>query len=274
VLQGRQIIHQSRAEAQERKLITGQVAIITGAGSGIGRGVAQLFHQQGAHIGLIDINAKSLDETVGMLGDGSRKALAVKADLGVEESVAEAFRAIIRRFGHVDALINVAGATHYKDFLEFTGAEWDRQQAVNLKSIYLCCKEALPVMKAGGSIVNTASVHALASGPRIAPYAAAKGGMLALTRALACEFGPRGIRVNAICPGCIDTPMMDRTLHDNPDPQGFAKAMNDRIPLGRFGTPLDIARVALFLASPLSEYLSGCSIPVDGGLMAGLPMPN
>ncbi len=154
-----------------------------------------------------------------------------------------------------------------------TGEEWDRQQAVNLKSIYLGCKEALPLMKAGSSIVNTASVHALASGSRIAPYAAAKGGMLAFTRALACEFGPRGIRVNAICPGCIDTPMMDRTLSDNPDPKGFAKAMNDHIPLGRFGTPLDIARVALFLASPLSEYLSGCSIPVDGGLMAGLPLP-
>lgn len=256
--------------------IEGQVAVVTGAGSGIGRGVAELFAQHGATVAVLDINLAAAQETSAIIQRTGGKSLPIQADVGREKSVVEAFDVVTAKFKIVNSLINVAGIELYKDFLEIEDAEWDRQLAVNLKSIYLCCRQAIPHMirTGGGAIVNTASIQALATTGQISAYAAAKAGILGMTRDLARDFGKYNIRVNAICPGCIDTPMMDRTLATIADPESFVSRLKKSIPLQRLGVPRDIAHVALFLTSSYSAYISGTTIIVDGGLMAKLPLPE
>ena len=169
------------------------------------------------------------------------------------KEVADAFRQIAANFEQIDILINNAGVELYKDFLQFESAEWDRLLAVNLNSVYYCSKQAIPFMiRSGeGSIVNMSSVQALATTGQVSPYAAAKGGILSLTRDMAREFGKHKIRVNSICPGCIHTPMMDRTLATMPNAEVVVERMAQAIPLQRLGRAEDIAKVALFLASAL-----------------------
>ena len=153
-------------------------------------------------------------------------------------------------------------------------AEWDRQIAVNLKSVFLCARRAIPLMKrhGGGSIINTSSVQALATTGRITAYAAAKGGIIAMSRDLARDFGKDGIRINTICPGCIYSPMLDRSF-DSPEARDRALAeLAEGIPLGRIGDPDDFAHLAMFLASSLSSYIIGQWIVLDGGLMCRLPL--
>jgi len=204
------------------------------------------------------------------------KAVAVAADVGIENQVDDAFRQINANFDQINILINNAGVELYKDFLQFESAEWDRQLAVNLNSVYYCSKQAIPSMiRSGeGSIVNLSSVQALATTGQVSPYAAAKGGILSLTRDMAREFGKHKIRVNSICPGCIHTPMMDRTLATMPNAQIVVERMAQAIPLQRLGRAEDIANVALFLASPYADYVSGTSLVVDGGLLSKLPLPE
>lgn len=254
----------------------GKVAVVTGAAGGIGRATALAFAEHGASVGMLDVNQAGVDETAAMVRKAGAKAVALRTDVGVEKEVAEAFRQIASQFAQVDILINNAGVELYKDFLQFESSEWDRLLAVNLNSVYYCSKQAIPFMmrSGGGSIVNLSSVQALATTGQVSPYAAAKGGILSLTRDMAREFGKHRIRVNAICPGCIHTPMMDRTLDTMPDAETVVKCMAQAIPLQRLGTAEDIAKVALFLASPLADYVSGASLVVDGGLLSKLPLPE
>lgn len=254
----------------------GKVAVVTGAGAGIGRAVAEAFGENGASVAILDINLAAADETAARIKASGGKSRAVPVDVGEEQSVVEAFREIEKNFRGVDVLVNVAGIELYKDFLDISGEEWDRQLAVNLKSVYLCCRQVLPhmVRAGGGSVVNTASVQALATTGRISAYAAAKAGILGMTRDLARDFGKYNIRVNSICPGCIDTPMMARTLAGMVDPAAFLSKLSGEIPLQRLGAPRDVANVALFLCSPLSAYVTGISVVVDGGIMAKLPLPG
>lgn len=254
----------------------GKVAVVTGAAAGIGRATAIAFAEHGASVALLDLNAAGVEETASMVRQKGGQALALGADVGIEKEVADAFRQIDVKFAQIDILINNAGVELYKDFLEFQSAEWDRQLAVNLNSVYYCSKQAIPFMiRSGeGSIVNMSSVQALATTGQVSPYAAAKGGILSLTRDMAREFGKHHIRVNAICPGCIHTPMMDRTLDTMPDAEAVVKRMNQSIPLLRLGKAEDIAKVALFLASPYAGYVSGASLVVDGGLLSKLPLPE
>jgi len=254
----------------------GKVAVVTGAAGGIGRATALAFAEHGASVGMLDVNQAGVDETAAMVRKAGARAVALRTDVGVEKEVAEAFRQIASQFAQVDILINNAGVELYKDFLQFESSEWDRLLAVNLNSVYYCSKQAIPFMmrSGGGSIVNLSSVQALATTGQVSPYAAAKGGILSLTRDMAREFGKHRIRVNAICPGCIHTPMMDRTLDTMPDAETVVKRMAQAIPLQRLGTAEDIAKVALFLASPLADYVSGASLVVDGGLLSKLPLPE
>lgn len=253
----------------------GKVAVVTGGGAGIGKSVAEAFAENGASVAVLDINLPAAEQTTQRIRTSGGKACAVWVDAGEEESVIEAFQKVKSSFTSIHILVNVAGVELYKDFLDISGAEWDRQLAVNLKSVYLCCHQAIPYMiRAGeGSIVNTASVQALATTGRISAYAAAKAGILGMTRDLARDFGKYNIRINSICPGCIDTPMMNRTLDGMADPKSFLAELSTGIPLQRLGMPRDIANVALFLCSPLSAYVTGISVTVDGGLMAKLPLP-
>lgn len=253
-----------------------RVVVVTGGGAGIGRSVAVAFARNGASVAVLDINLVAAQETVNGIEALAGKAIAVPVDVGERQSVVRAFEDVLRNFKTVDVLVNVAGIELYKDFLDVSETEWDRQLAVNLKSVYLCCRQALPYMvqAGGGSVVNTASVQALSTTGRITAYAAAKAGMLGMTRDLARDFGKFNIRVNSICPGCIATPMMDRTLATLQDRQAFLKKLGESIPLQRLGAPEDVADVVLFLASPQAGYVTGTHVIVDGGLMAKLPLPE
>ena len=255
---------------------SGKVVVVTGAGGGIGRATAETFAERGASVAALDINLAGAQETALAIGKNGGQARAFQADVAEEASVVEAFRSLTKEFNRIDVLINVAGIELYKDFLDLESHEWDRQLAVNLKSVYLCARQAVPhMMRAGGgSIVNTASVQALATTGRIAAYAAAKAGILGMTRDLARDLGQYQIRVNSICPGCVRTPMMDRTLKGMDDPEAFLEKLSRSIPLERLGTSRDVANVALFLSSSLASYLTGITIIVDGGLMAKLPLPD
>jgi NAD(P)-dependent dehydrogenase (short-subunit alcohol dehydrogenase family) len=254
----------------------GKVAVVTGAAAGIGRATAIAFAEHGASLALLDRNVGGVEETASMVRQKGGQAFAVAADVGIEREVAEAFRQIDANFHQIDILINNAGVELYKDFLQFESSEWDRQLAVNLNSVYYCSKQAIPFMiqSGEGSIVNLSSVQALATTGQVSPYAAAKGGILSLTRDMAREFGKHKIRVNSICPGCIHTPMMDRTLATMPNAQIVVERMAQAIPLQRLGRAEDIAKVALFLASPYADYVSGASLVVDGGLLSKLPLPE
>jgi NAD(P)-dependent dehydrogenase (short-subunit alcohol dehydrogenase family) len=254
----------------------GRVAVITGAAAGIGRATVIAFAEHGASVVLLDRDVAGVEETASLVRQKGGYALPLAADVGIEREVANAFKQIGASFEHIDILINNAGVELYKDFLEFESAEWDRQLAVNLNSVYYCSKQAIPFMiRSGeGSIVNMSSVQALATTGQVSPYAAAKGGILSLTRDMAREFGKHKIRVNSICPGCIHTPMMDRTLATMPNAETVVKHMAQAIPLQRLGKAEDIAKVALFLASPYADYISGSSLVVDGGLLSKLPLPE
>jgi len=254
----------------------GKVAVVTGAAAGIGKDTALAFAEHGASVAVVDLNAAGVEETAAMVRQKGGRALAVGADVGIEKEVAAAFRQIAANFEQIDILINNAGVELYRDFLQFESAEWDRLLAVNLGSVYYCSKQAIPFMlrAGGGCIVNLSSVQALATTGQVSPYAAAKGGILSLTRDMAREFGKHRIRVNSICPGCIHTPMMDRTLATMPDAKTVVERMAQAIPLQRLGKAEDIAKVALFLSSPYADYVSGTSLVVDGGLMSKLPLPE
>jgi NAD(P)-dependent dehydrogenase (short-subunit alcohol dehydrogenase family) len=252
----------------------GKVVAVTGAGAGIGAAIADVFAACGALVAGVERDSKSLDETGARITGSGGTFHGFRADVSSEQEVAAAFHELLSKLGGVDVLVNNVGLEFYKDFVDVTVADWERQIAVNLRSVFLCSSHAVPAMirKGGGSIVNTASVQALATTGQTAPYAAAKAGILGMTRDMARDLGPHNIRVNGICPGCIDTAMMDRSLKRNADPQAARRKMESTIPLRRMANPREIANVVLFLASDLASYVSGVALPIDGGLMAQLPV--
>lgn len=255
------------------RALEGKVALITGAATGIGRATARLFAGAGARLTLADVRGAELEATVAEIGAASGQATAVVADLARAEDCAAVVEAAVRAHGRLDVLFNnagvgtmVVGGTVETIPLE----RWDLAQDVNVRAIYLLSRAAVPRMRErGGVIVNIASVSAF-RGSMERPshaYAASKGAVLALTRAMAASYGRDGIRVNAICPGTIRT----RLTADIVDRVERAAREGHGIPLGRVGEPEDIARCALFLASDASSFISGTHIVVDGGAMAASP---
>ena len=251
-----------------------QVVVVTGAGAGIGRVSAQTFAEHGATVAAIDINADTAEQTVQTIEESGGQAISIQADVGVGSSVDAAFKTIESRLGKVNALVNVAGIELYKSFLDYTDDEWDRQLAVNLKSVFLCSRRAIPFMLrgGGGSIVNTASCLAFGSVGRISPYAASKAGIIGMMRDMAHEFGKDGIRINTICPGVVNTPMLNRSFGTEEERAAAFARIEEALPLRRIGEPIDYANLAMFLASPMSSYITGQWIAVDGGMMCRLPL--
>jgi NAD(P)-dependent dehydrogenase (short-subunit alcohol dehydrogenase family) len=254
--------------------LAGKVALITGAATGIGRATALLFATAGARVALADVRDAELTHTVGELRAAGREAVSVAADLARPEECAAVVDVAVAAFGRLDVVFNNAGVGTMivgGTVETITLEHWDLAMDVNVRAMYLVSRAAVPHLRAasGGSIVNTSSVSALHAS-RARPthvYAASKGAVLALTRAMAVSFGRDGIRVNAICPGLIRT----RLTADIVDGAERAARAGAGIPIGRVGEPDDIARCALFLASDDSAFITGTEIIVDGGALALAP---
>ncbi len=250
--------------------LDGKVALITGGGSGMGRVASELFAREGAEIVIAEIAEGPGRETAEAIRGAGGEALFVRTDVAREADVAEAVRAGERTFGRVDVLYNNAGIFLPEDgaITDLEETVWDRVLNVNLKGTYFVCKHGIPALlrAGGGSIVNIASFVALVgcTVPQDA-YTASKGGVIALTKSLAVQFGPRGIRANAVCPGPIETPLLTRWLLKDPEAKRIRLA---RIPTGRFGRPEDIVYMALYLASDESSWTNGAVLSVDGGITA------
>ena len=244
--------------------LDGKVSVITGAAGGIGAEAARVFSDEGATVVGVDVS----DDAVG--------DLALRADVTDERQVDEVYARVKEEFGHVDVLFNNAGISPPDDrsALETSLEAWRRVQDVNLAAVFLCCKHGIPHLldSGGGSVINTASfVAVMGSATSQISYTASKGGVLALSRELGVELARRGVRVNALCPGPINTPLLQELYAR--DPEAAARRLV-HVPMGRFGEPSEIARAALFLASDDSSYVTASTFLVDGGLSAAYLTPE
>ena len=248
----------------------GKVAIVTGAGAGIGRATAEAFAAEGAAVVAADWDEPAAQAVVAAITADGGQALAVHADVSQDGDAARIAAATKDAFGDIDILFNNAAIQTYGSVWELPEEAWDRTIAVNLKSIFLVSRHCIPVMmeRGGGSIINTASVQGLASQRNVAAYAAAKGGVISLTRNMALDLGGHNIRVNSVCPGSIDTPLLrwantvfGAAAEDTED-------MGAMHALGRVGQPEEVAKIVLFLASDDASFCTGGAYLVDGGLLA------
>lgn len=244
-----------------------KISLITGAGSGIGQATALKFASEGSIVIAADRNLQAAEKTQYLIEQSGNKGQAIALDITQEQQVEKAIAMIVEQFGQLDILHNNAGVSVLKPITETTEADWDFLFGVNLKGMFFGCKHAIPYMvqQGGGVIINTASELAIVGQPLYSAYCATKGGVLAFTRALSVEWVAKGIRINAVCPGPIKTPMLQAEfdLAVNPDAEEIATIQS--IPAGRLGIPDDIARVALFLASDDAEFVHGAAIVADGG---------
>ena len=246
--------------------LEGKVAIITGAASGIGRGISVRLAEMGAFVAVLDINEEKGKAVAQELGSG----LFLKCDVRSAADCKNAVEAVIRAKSKIDILCNCAGIAIRKDVVELSEDEWDRALDITLKGVYLLSREVVPHMirNGGGSIINIGSGWSLKGGPRAAAYCAAKGGVVNLTRAMAIDHGKHNIRVNCVCPGDVDTPMLiSECAQLGEDRDAFMKEAANR-PLARIGTPEDVANAVLFLASPMASWITGAALVVDGGGLA------
>lgn len=249
--------------------LAGKTALITGAGNGIGREIARRFAAEGARVVSLDVDREGNAQTASLIREGGGLCEPVEADVAVAADVERAFRIA----GPVDILVNNAAIWSGDGLLhEVSEPEWDRIVAVCLKGVYLCSREALRGMmeRRAGAIVHISSVNAL-TGIHLAAYTAAKGGIVSLTRLMAVQYGPFGIRVNAICPGTIMTESSRRHYDQYPDQEA---ELRELYPARKFGAPTDVAGCAVFLASPQGEFFNGSIVVLDGGLTAGVRIPS
>ena len=249
-----------------------KVVVITGSGSGIGREAALLFSEEGAKICVADVAEKEGEETAAQC----REAFFQQVDVSDPQSVQDMYRATADRYGGIDVLYNNAGIMPADDasVLDTEPDAWQRVQDVNTKGVYLCCKYGIPHLleRGGGSVINVASFVALmgAATSQIS-YTASKGAVLAMTRELSVEFARQGVRVNALCPGPVETPLLMRLFDETP---GALERRLVHVPMGRLAQAREIAQGALFLASDESSYVNGATFLVDGGLTAAYVTPE
>ena len=255
-------------------MLEGKVVIITGGGSGIGEGIVKCCSSYGGTVIIADIDEKKGLKVEKDILNGGKKALYLKVDVASEKSVDKMVSEVNKRFGRIDVLVNNAGIAYFERPLEKTSSEiWDKTINTDLKSVFLCIRAVLSIMKKqkSGSIINIASNHIYSTIPNLSPYVAAKEGIIGLSRSLGLELGKYGIRVNAICPGFIKTPMYETYLKKVKMPRDEAdKHFISLHPIGRLGKPEDIGNFVVFLGSDLSGFMTASYILVDGGVSAKL----
>ncbi len=250
-----------------------RVAIVTGAGSGIGQGIALRLAEDGIHVACADLNNASAQETAGRIASLGGSALAVSIDIADEQSVAAAFEQVIGWRGRLDVAIANAGIMVEGDILSLSLTDWNRAMAVNATGAFLTARAAIPhlIGQTSSSLVFTASTVALSGMRGVAAYSAAKGAVAALTRQLAADFADRGLRVNAIAPGAVRTPLSESQFRaraaDEDAFQGLLEQVIRRYPISRWGTVSEIAEAVLFLATDRSSWMTGQILPIDGGLL-------
>ena len=242
--------------------LDGKVAVITGAGRGLGKEAALLFAKEGAKVMVCDINQESAEEVASSVNAGGGEALAFRVDVTDAASVQAMVDAVVKRYGRIDVLVNNAGITADAQLVKMTDDQWDRVINVNLKGVYLCTKAVAPVMiaKGSGRIINTSSVVGIYGNFGQTNYVATKAGVIGMTKVWAKELGRKGITVNAVAPGFIMTDMMSTV------PEKILTNIREKTPLGRLGEPRDIAYAYLYLASDEAAFVNGAVLQVDGGL--------
>jgi len=248
--------------------LDGKVALITGSGSGIGRATAQIFAREGAKVVVADIVVAGGEETVRLINAAGGEAIFVKTDVSHPADVEAMVKQAVDTYGRLDCAFNNAGIEGViQPTVEYGEAHWDRVLAINLKGVWLCMKYELQQMlkQSGGAIVNTASVAGLVGLPSFSAYVAAKHGVTGLTKTAALEYAKSGIRVNAVCPGAIRTPMFERGARDNPGIEEQIVAME---PIGRMAAPAEVGEAVVWLCSDAASFVTGLPIAVDGGWVA------
>jgi len=251
--------------------LDGKVAIITGAGSGIGQASAVLFAREGAHITVADISISDGQNTVTQIKANGHSAIFIQVDVSQASQVQQTVQATIDAFGGLDILFNNAGTNLAAPITETREEDWDRVMAVNVKGVFLGCKYAIPAMIecGGGVIINTSSAAGIVGLRGLAAYTASKGAVLQLTRNIALDYAEHNIRANALCPGVTASPMTLGVIQAHPDSEAMRQRMESGRPLGRMARPEEMARAALFLASDDSSFMRGAPLIVDGGFTAG-----
>ena len=248
-----------------------KVAVVTGAARGIGLAIARKFLGMGHSVALLDIDSDELAKAMDSL-NAPERALAITCDVALPEQVASAMARVVERFGRLDALVNNAGVAVFKPILETTFEEWQRVLAVNLSGAFLCTQAAAPEMlkNGGGAVVNIASISGLRASTLRVAYGTSKAALIHLTKQQAAELGHVGIRVNCVAPGPIETAMAAQ-VHS----AAIRADYHDAIPLGRYGTEMEIAEAVVFLCSPAASYINGQTLAVDGGFDGtGIGLPT
>ncbi|MGE0409990.1 MAG: glucose 1-dehydrogenase [Amphiplicatus sp.] len=245
----------------------GNIALVTGGASGIGRAAALAFAREGARVAVADIAVKGGEETVSMIAARGGEAMFVDADMRKPASIRQMVEAVVERFGGLDVAFNNAGRTgSFASVVECDEEEWDVVQEINVKAVWLCMKYEIPEMvkRGGGAIVNAGSVMSNFSGPKMAAYVASKHAVLGLTRSAAIDFGPSGVRVNALLPGATATPLLSAAIKAQSRPA----AQPATVPLRRIGAPEDQAEAAVWVTSKRAAFINGAALASDGGVSA------
>ncbi|MCY7302363.1 MAG: SDR family oxidoreductase [Thermoleophilia bacterium] len=251
--------------------VAGKVALITGAGSGIGRATAIRLAEEGAEVVVTSQTAANVEETRRLAAEASaREVIARTLDIADRSSVDLVVAEVVEQFGHIDILSNNAGIelVHGPSVVETTDEEWERVFRVNMTGTFYVCRAAVPHMPSGSSIVNMASINSFIAWENDAVYTATKGALLQFTRSLALELAPKAIRANAVCPGVIDTPLTDLFLDAADDPGALRRDYEAASPLLRMGTAREVANCVVFLASDEATFITGSALIVDGGTTA------
>lgn len=257
-------------------MLDGKVALITGAANGIGLGIAHKFVHEGAAVGIMDIDAAGCEQAAAELRAAGGRAIPVPGDVSQRLDVQRALQQIVDEFGLINVVVHDAAVMPSASIEETTEAQWDRTIAVVCKGAYLCSHESIPLLRkfGGGSIIFMSSITGVVGLPGLAAYSAAKGALISLARAMAIDHACDNIRVNAISPGTIDSPMLHRFIDEQQDPEATRKAFNEMYPRGYVGTIEEVANVFAFVASDLASFVSGSNYMVDGGMSVKSEQPR